>query len=248
MQVALFDGTGGYDLLTIADVQGGALRFRPPTEGSILPLAAGSAITPVVSRSYYLNESEARVYRFDGSQSRVPIVDNIVQLRFEYRGEPVPPLPRRDASDPVGPWTTYGPRPPSAGTLGSALEYGPGESCIFEMSGGRHEPRLDNWLGSLPSGSLVGLPLDRLADGPWCPGQATRTGVAIAGRFDADVLRIRAVRVTMRVQAGSALVRGLNPPGRLLFAHPGSARSSSSYLPDRVTSFEVTPPNLNLAR
>ena len=35
-------------LLTIADVQDDALRFRAPTEGAILPLAAGAAITQVV--------------------------------------------------------------------------------------------------------------------------------------------------------------------------------------------------------
>lgn len=128
------------------------------------------------------------------------------------------------------------------------LDYGAGENCIFALNDGRHVPRLDDWLGSLPSGSLVPVPIDRLGDGPWCPGKTTRTGVAVGGRFDADALRIRTVRVTMRVQAASALVRGLNPPGRLLFVHPGSARSSSSYLPDRITTFQVTPPNLNLAR
>lgn len=248
MQVALFDGTGAHDLLTIADVQGGALHFRPPTEGPVLPLSAGAAITQVVSRSYYLNETEARVYRFDGFQSRAPLVDNVVQLNFEYRGEPVPPVTRRDASDPTGPWTTYGPRPPPVGTAGPMLEYAVGESCTFGVRDGRHEPRLANWLGPLPSGSLVTVPIERLADGPWCPGRATGAGVAVAGRFDADVLRIRSVRVTLRVQAGSALVRGLNPPGRLLFVHPGSARASSAYLPDRVTSFDVTPANLNLSR
>jgi len=248
MQVAVFDGSGAYDLLVIADVQGGALRFRAPTEGSILPLAAGSAITAVVSRSYYLNESEARVYRYDGFQSRVPLVDNIVQLAFEYRGEPVPPIARRNASDPIGPWTTYGPRPPPVGVPSPMLDYGAGESCTFVVRDGQHAPRLDSWLGSLPAGSLVPIGIDRLGDGPWCPGRTTRAGVPAAGRFDADGLRIRSVRVTLRVQAGSPLVRGLNPAGRLLFSHPGTARSASSYLPDRVMSFEVTPANLNLDR
>ena len=249
MQVALFDGSGAYDLLTIADVQGGALRFRPPTEGAILPLPAGSAITPIVSRSYYLDEAEARVYRYDGFQSRVPLVDNVVQLTFEYRGEPLPPVTRRDSTEPIGPWTSYGPRPPAVGTASPMRDYGAGESCIFAVNAGRQVPRLDNWLGGLPVGSLVTVPTERFADGPWCPGISTRAGIAVAGRFDADVLRIRSVRVTVRVQAASALVRGLNPSGGgLLFMHPGSARSSSSYLPDRTTSFEVTPANLNLSR
>jgi len=248
MQVALFDGTGTYDLLTIADVQDDALRFRAPTEGAILPLAAGAALTQVVSRSYYLNESEARVYRYDGFQSRVPLVDNIVQLAFEYRGEPVPPIARRNASDPIGPWTTYGPRPPPVGLTGPTLEYGAGESCTFVVRDGQHAPRLDNWLGPLQAGALVPIGIERLSDGPWCPGRTTRAGMPVTGRFDADELRIRSVRVTLRVQAGSALVRGLNPPGRLLFSHPGTARSSSSYLPDRVVRFEVTPANLNLNR
>ena len=127
-------------------------------------------------------------------------------------------------------------------------DYGEGESCTFAVSAGRQVPRLDNWLGGLLAGSLVTVPIERFVDGPWCPGTSTRAGIAVAGRFDADVLRIRSVHVTVRVQAASALVRGLNPSGRLLFMHPGSARSSSSYLPDRTTSFEVAPANLNLSR
>jgi type II secretory pathway pseudopilin PulG len=56
-------------------------------------------------------------------------------------------------------------------------------------------------LAPLGAGTIVELPLARLTDGPYC-------GVA-PNRFDADLLRIRRVRVTLRLQAANARVRDL---------------------------------------
>jgi hypothetical protein len=54
-------------------------------------------------------------------------------------------------------------------------------------------------LAPLGGSTIVELPLSRLIDGPFC-------GVA-PNRFDADLLRIRRVRVTLRLQAANARVR-----------------------------------------
>ena len=54
-------------------------------------------------------------------------------------------------------------------------------------------------LAPLGGSTIVELPLSRLTDGPFC-------GVA-PNRFDADLLRIRRVRVTLRLQAANARVR-----------------------------------------
>ena len=82
------------------------------------------------------------------------------------------------------------------------------------------------------------MPLDpaTLQDGPWEPDDTDPS------RFDADLLDIRRVRVTLRVQAARAALRG---PAGMLFMHGGTAASSERYLPDREIRFDVSPRNLN---
>lgn len=79
----------------------------------------------------------------------------------------------------------------------------------------------------------------RLQDGPWYPDDTD------ANRFDTDLLHIRRVRVTLRVQAARAALRG---PAGVLFVHGGTAASGERYLPDREIRFDVSPRNLNLER
>ena len=74
-------------------------------------------------------------------------------------------------------------------------------------------------------------------DGPWYPDGTD------ANRFDVDLLNIRRVRVTLRVQAARAALRG---PAGVLFMHGGTANSRERYLPDREIRFDVSPRNLNL--
>jgi hypothetical protein len=78
-----------------------------------------------------------------------------------------------------------------------------------------------------------------LVDGPWCPDEAH------PNRFDADLLRVRRIAVTLRVQAASASLRG---PAGTLFVHGGSARSGDRFVPDQEIRFDVTPRNLNVER
>jgi hypothetical protein len=85
-------------------------------------------------------------------------------------------------------------------------------------------------------------------DGPWCPGVTNAAGAALSMRFDADMLRVRRVRVTLRVQAGAEGLRGANPAGQLLFIHPGPARQGGRIVPDQEVRFEVTPRNMNVGR
>jgi len=109
------------------------------------------------------------------------------------------------------------PRPP----LGTA-------TCLVEADG---TPRLP--ILSADWGSLCRLSEEQLRDGPACG--------AGAHRFDADVLRVRALRVTLRLQAGSASLRGLSP---ILFARPGRVRDLWRTVPDEVLTMQVSPPNL----
>jgi len=86
--------------------------------------------------------------------------------------------------------------------------------------------------------NLVWLSPERLSDGDrWRP------DADAPSRFDADLLRIRAVDVTVRVEAALDALRG---PAGALFARTGTARHGRRLLPDRQMRFRVSPPNLGL--
>ena len=86
-------------------------------------------------------------------------------------------------------------------------------------------------------GSLAPLTAAMLEDGRWCGSGGNE--------FDADLLRVRKVRVSMRLQVAAAALRGANT---LLFRNPGVAKDSARQVADYTVSFEVTPRNLNLTR
>src|SRR5689334_14325387 len=81
-----------------------------------------------------------------------------------------------------------------------------------------------------------------LTDAPWCPGQDAAT---YPNRFDADLLRIRRIRVTLRVQAALSALGG---PAGVLFMHGGTATSPERLVPDQEIQFSVTPRNMTLGR
>ncbi len=89
------------------------------------------------------------------------------------------------------------------------------------------------------NGPLARLTSTQLPNGPWCPDGS------IGNRFDADLLRIRKVRVTLRVQVGAKSMRG---PTGTFFLRGGTASGGERYIHDQEISFEVTPRNLNFGR
>jgi len=124
--------------------------------------------------------------------------------------------------------------PPPPGE--SAVGYAAGENCVFtsDPASGAQSPRLVDLGGS----RLVALGDRELGDGaPWCPDAAS------PNRFDADLLRIRAVTVTLRVEAALTALRG---PASALFAHGGTATDANRWLPDRALQFTVAPRNVNV--
>ena len=80
--------------------------------------------------------------------------------------------------------------------------------------------------------TLAALPLAMFTDGPWCGDGENR--------FDADLLRIRRVRVRLRLQVPNDMLRGQTAD----FAHGGRSRSASRRVPDYTVSVDVTPRNL----
>jgi hypothetical protein len=174
----------------------------------------------------------------------VPIVDHVVGLIFEYWGEPQPPrLTGALLTNPVGPWTTYGPPPPERAATIPTAGYPAGENCTFTIDAvtGAQVSRLTS-LSIDPSRALVPLrasQLDGSDGGPWCPDTAS------AHRWDADLLRIRSIGVTVRVESASAALRG---PASVLFSRGGSSRGGQRWLPDLEMRFRVTPRNLSVGR
>jgi hypothetical protein len=106
------------------------------------------------------------------------------------------------------------------------------ENCLYDTAG----KLKGSFVPSGSPGELVALPLSMLSDGPWCGSGDTM--------FDADLLRVRTVRVSIRIQASLAAFRSTGPA----FVRPGTNRSSTTALPDLVAARRISPPNLGVGR
>jgi hypothetical protein len=237
MNVLIMDDAGSWDTFTITNVQTPALHLQHNLDDLNKAYSTGSYITQIAMYTYWLKtDTVANTYqlmRYDGNATDSPIAENVVGLTFEYYGEPSPPQLRPGLTPP----TTYGPNPPVLGVDNSADSWGAGENCAFTLTGGAQVPRLA-WLGDGNDG-LVKLTQAQLTDGPWCPDASS------PGRYDADLLRIRKVRIKLRVQVANPAYRG---PTGTLFARGGTSRGGERYLPDQELKFDISPRNVNLGR
>lgn len=173
------------------------------------------------SRTYYLRTSAGttQLMRYDGLSSTFPVLDDVVGLSFDFFGVREPP-----AIAGAGPLrATYGPAPPDVGVDVPSDTWGPGENCTFTVLSGAHQSRL-----TALADESVPLAASSLTDGPWCP------DAAAADRFDADLWRVRRVRVRLRLQAPLPF-RG---PAGPFFLNPGTARTRLQ-VPDREVRFDV---------
>ncbi len=238
--VLVFDDSGNYDPFTITAANAGVLQLSIDRSSLSMTTTypAGSKVVAVQKHTYYLKTDVAaktsQLMHYDGTANAdLPIIDNVVGLRFDYYGEPQPPMMTKPLGDPSAPQTTYGAPPRNA-----APPYGPGESCLFVNDGSpTPAPRLPD----LGNGSHTAVPLTaaQLTDGPWCPNDSN------ANRWDADLLRIRTIAVTLRVQAAVAALRG---PASVLFTNGGTSNRGSTWVPDQEIRFQISPRNLNTGR
>jgi len=249
MTILIFDDTGNYDTFTISSVNDAtaSITVNRPGDAATTTYRGGppgtpgiAKVTQAVIRTYFRKVETNQLVAYDGSTGpEVPVVDNVVDLSFEFWGDPNPPLrTSKPISDSIGPWQTYGPRP-AIGASGTA--YPAGENCAFTYDGSQHLPRLP----VLPSGAnpsaLVKLTEAQLTDGlpGWCPDENN------ANRYDADLLRIRKIGAAIRVQTALAAMRG---PASALFRNGGTSRTATKWVPDQEVRFQVLPRNLNLGR
>ena len=241
MRILIFDETGAYDDMTLTQVQTASLHLQhnkavPGNELS-KSYGPGAQVAQVAQRTYHFNAATNQLMYYDGDQRDEAIVDNVVELAFEYFGEPRPPMIINPVTVPKGPWTSYGPKPPALGV--QTTSWPAGENCAFlvDAGTGTHAGRL----ADLNPGAqgLVPLTQAMLTDGPWCPDAGFPT------RYDADLLRIRKIAVRMRVQVGASELRG---PAGVLFRNAGTSPGGNRLVPDQEIRFEITPRNFNLGR
>ena len=211
----VYDETGAFDTFYVTGVDAaGTLSLRHLQLGHLSKAyALGSKIAEVVQRTYFIDAADTQLMVYDGLGAADAVLDNVVGLDFEYDGEPDPPAFRKPGVDRS---VTYGPAPPALEVTQSPWEAG--ENCMWQAIGGEHVTRLSS-LGTGGFG-LVKLTAAQLTDGPWCPDESS------ANRYDADLLRIRKVRVTIRLQTGNAALRGALAAGSdALFVNPGTAKT-----------------------
>jgi hypothetical protein len=207
MTVLIFDQEGHFDFFTLTEVQDAAGHLQHRQQDLSYAYQPGAIITQAESHMYYYDAVNRQLRHYDGYETDVPVVDNVVGVKFEYFGDPLPPSR---------------PKPP-AGVA----------NCLYDAAG--------NLLGGLSSltpegGSLAALPLSMLNNGPWCGDGSNR--------FDADLLRVKKVRITLRVQASQPWMRASGPD----FVVPGTSRVDQRSLPDYTVQFDVSPRNMNLGR
>ena len=239
-RVLLVDRSGAWDLYAVEQINNGVIHLQHRGPSSSTSYEVGTTASQIRAATYSLKSEVStgtcQLMRHDGWATELPVVDDVVSLEFRYFGSALPPqLTGAPLDAGRGPWTTYGPAPPPL-TM-SRGSWPPGENCTFAVIDGVHVARL----ATLPvaSTALVELTPAILTDGPWCPDALS------VNRFDADLLRVRSLSVSLRVQSALASLRG---PAGTLFMRGGTARAGDRVLPDLLVRFDVTPRNMNLAR
>lgn len=221
MEVIIFDTSGYSDDFTITEVQADAAHLQHRGQDLSYPYQTGASVTQIERNTYYWcrpnsdrvcsdDPTASQLRQYDGANTDVPLVDNLVGFTIEYFGDTNPPLAPK----------------PQAGI----------ENCLYDAVGNyKNLPVL-----AADEGSLARLTPAMLTD-------ATGNGICGGGstEFDPDLLRIRKLKVTLRLQVAAAALRGSST---LLFRNPGTAVDSKRMVPDYTVSFEITPRNLNLTR
>ncbi len=146
--VMVYDDTGSYDTFRVTAVQTGALELQHNMLDTAGIYAAGARIVEAASHTYSLKTDPrtgtVQLVRYDGVSSEAAVVDHLVGLAFDYFGDPAPPLLIRPVTEPVGPWTSYGPKPPRLNVRSTALRRGRelrlSSRCRVRTSGGAASP------------------------------------------------------------------------------------------------------------
>jgi len=207
MVVIIFDDAGHFDTFEITKVQDDAAHLQHQGYDLNYAFQTGAHITQGSRAGFYRDATTNQLRKTNGWTGNTPMVDDMVDLKFAYFGDPNPPKYPK----------------PLAGEA----------NCLYDASGNLLP------LPTLPlsDGSLSALTASILTDGPFC-------GSGL-NQYDADLLRIRKIRATMRMQVVSSALRGADTS---LWKNPGKSPGGGRSVPDYTVTFEMAPRNLNLSR
>jgi hypothetical protein len=204
MTILLVDGLGNFDLFVVLQTDGASATVHRLPGGTGAGYPGGTVMLPVDVRTVYWN-ADVRELRSDGgNRSDFPVVNDVVDMSFDYFGDPLP---------------LTEPRPP----LGV-------ENCLYDSAGAL---RAGQHVFERAGATLTVLNTAVFEDGPWC-GSGPEP-------FDVDLLRIRTVRLTIRLQVANALYRGVDARW---FRNPGLATDSARMVRDFVSETSIAPRNL----
>ena len=234
--VAIYDASGAFDTFSVTAAGANGLTLQHTQQGTLSKAyKAGAKVVEIQQHIYWLNTTTRQLMHEDGLLPAVPVLDNIVGLNFEYYGDPNPPVFRKLNVDQT---VTYGPQPPFISVANAP--WPDGENCMWQVVNNVQVPRVT---ALAATSGLVQLTPSQLTDGPWCPDGAS------TNRYDADLLRIRKIRVTLRLQSGNDSLRAALARGQsALFANAGTSRNNARTVPDQTVRFDVSPRNMNFGR
>ena len=92
--VLIFDQTGHFDTFSITRVQDSAGHLQHRGQDLNHVYDEGASVTMVNQFTYYLDRTTNQLMRYNGGSgvdSEVAIADNVVDLQFQYFGDPNPP-------------------------------------------------------------------------------------------------------------------------------------------------------------
>lgn len=186
---------------------------------------AGTVVSTVVAHTYERRADPAtglfQVTRRLGAGPATPVIDYVRRFEVEWvatRGTPRILL----APDGTEERASHGPSPPAPTVVADAA-WPPGENCAFFRDGAG----APHWRSSAGGATAVPVPLASLADGPWCPSPTAAT------RWDADLVRVAAVRLVLGVAVATTTLR---PDVRRVLTRPGGR-----LVPDLVVETVVRP-------
>lgn len=228
-EAVIADASGALDEFVVTGVSAdGTLVTHAPAAFS-RAYRAGAIVGRSSTEVFYAradSESGALQLRSVRGGGDFPLLDGLTGLAFEYFGDPAPPSIVGLAGGRVA--VSYGPEPPPIGHDDPEDVWPAGEGCTFAVASTDHAPRLPHL--SVEAEGLSRLPLASLGDGPWCPDALS------PWRFDADLARVRRVRIRLRFHTPSAAARGIDSRW---FSRPGSARRAVSLVPDLEVMVDV---------
>jgi hypothetical protein len=222
--VIVYDDAGAFDFLSVTDVASDAIAVDATSPLS-RSYRRGARLSSIFVRRFAWDRAGAQLVHAGMDGRRMPIADHVSSVRFDFFGDPNPPALRARGGTLVA---TYGPTPSPIDVQGDPW-WPPGSNCTFAV--------VDNGVATVQvarlarlsgdESGLVQLQSDRtgvsLSDGPWCPDPLS------ANRWDADLLRVRRIAMTIQV----------HPPVLALVGHR---------LEPLGVAIDITPANMGLRR